>query len=251
MRRKREAVLSFESCDDGLPRVVREYRARYRGISQVLDANDEILTAVHRDLQSLSEGDSTGREGDYTSENILRALVVQHIEGLPFRETVIRIGGEAFLQDFLRMRKKPVMDFTFLDKCFLGDPAADVATGQRTARPPCGRTGGDHHQRHSHGHDGRGIEHPLSYGCVAAVGHVARGVASVEPGAGNHAEKRAAPLSRSEDQATVSVRDPLHAQQERGASAEGQGNLSHADRADGVDRGDCRGFLCPGRVARR
>lgn len=119
MRRKREAVLSFESCDDGLPRVVREYRARYRGISQVLDANDEILTAVHRDLQSLSEGDSSGREGDYTSENILRALVVQHTEGLPFRETVIRIGGEAFLQDFLRMRKKPVMDFTFLDKCFL------------------------------------------------------------------------------------------------------------------------------------
>jgi len=119
MRRKREAVLSFESCDDGLPRVVRDYRARYRGISQVLDANDEILTAVHRDLQSLSEGDSTGREGDYTSENILRALVVQHIEGLPFRETVIRIGGEPFLQDFLRMRKKPVMDFTFLDKCFL------------------------------------------------------------------------------------------------------------------------------------
>ena len=119
MRRKRDAVLSFESCDDGLPRVVRDYRARYRGISQVLDANDEILTAVHRDLQSLSEGDSTGREGDYTSENILRALVVQHIEGLPFRETVIRIGGEPFLQDFLRMRKKPVMDFTFLDKCFL------------------------------------------------------------------------------------------------------------------------------------
>ena len=63
MRRKREAVLSFESCDDGLPRVVRDYRARYRAISQVLDANDEILTAVHRDLQSLSDGDSTGREG--------------------------------------------------------------------------------------------------------------------------------------------------------------------------------------------
>ena len=119
MRRKREAVLSFESCDDGLPRVVRDYRARYRAISQVLDANDEILTVVHRDLQSLSEGDSTGREGDYTSENILRALVVQHIEGLPFRDTVIRIGGEPFLQDFLRMRKKAVMDFTFLDKCFL------------------------------------------------------------------------------------------------------------------------------------
>jgi IS5 family transposase len=119
MRRKREAVLSFESCDDGLPRVVREYRARYRAISQVLDDNDEVLTAVHRALQSLSEGDSTGREGDYTSENILRALIVQHTEGLPFRDAVIRIGGEPFLQDFLRMRKKPVMDYSFLNKCFL------------------------------------------------------------------------------------------------------------------------------------
>lgn len=119
MRRKKEAVLSFESNDDGLPKVVRDYRARYRAISQVLDNNPEILTVVHKDLQKLSEGDSTGREGDYTSENILRALIVQHREGLPFREAVIRIGSEPFLQDFLRMRKRPVMDFTFLDKCFL------------------------------------------------------------------------------------------------------------------------------------
>ena len=38
---------------------------------------------------------------------------------MPFREAAIRIGGDGFLQDFLRMRKKAVMDFTFLDKCFL------------------------------------------------------------------------------------------------------------------------------------
>jgi IS5 family transposase len=119
MRRKKEAVLCFESSDDGLPKVIRDYRARYRAISQVLDDNDAILSAVHKDLQELSEGDSKGREGDYTSENILRALIVQHLEGLPFREAVIRIGSDPFLQDFLRMRKRAVMDFTFLDKCFL------------------------------------------------------------------------------------------------------------------------------------
>jgi IS5 family transposase len=119
MRRKKEAVLSFEWSDEGLPKVVRDYRARYRAISQVLDENPEILDLVHKDLQKLSEGDSTGRKGDYTSENILRALVVQHLEGLPFREAVIRIGSDPFLQDFLRMRKKAVMDFTFLDRCFL------------------------------------------------------------------------------------------------------------------------------------
>ena len=119
MRRKQEAVLCFESNDDGLPKVVRDYRDRYRAISQVLDDNPKILAAVHADLLALSEGDSEGREGDYTSENIFRALVVQHIEGLPFRDTVIRIGNDPFLQDFARMRKRPVMDYSFLDKCFL------------------------------------------------------------------------------------------------------------------------------------
>jgi IS5 family transposase len=118
MRRKKEAVFAFESNDEGLPKVVRDYRARLRAISQVLDENPKILDLVHKDLQKLSEGDSTGREGDYTSENILRALVVQHLEGLAYREAVIRIGGEPFLQDFLRMRKKAVMDFTFLNRCF-------------------------------------------------------------------------------------------------------------------------------------
>lgn len=119
MRRKSEPVLRFESNDDGLPKVVRAYRDRYRAISQVLDDNPKILTAVHQDLLKLSEGDSQGREGDYTSENILRALIVQHLEGLPFRDTAIRIGSEPFLQDFTRMRKRPVMDYSFLDKCFL------------------------------------------------------------------------------------------------------------------------------------
>ncbi len=76
MRRKKEAVLCFESNDDGLPKIVRQYRARYRAISQVLDDNPGILAAVHRDILKLSEGDSQGREGDYTSENILRALIV-------------------------------------------------------------------------------------------------------------------------------------------------------------------------------
>ena len=119
MRQKKEAVLCFASNDDGLPKVVREYRARYRTISQVLDDNREILDAVHEDVKRLSQGGRKGRKGDFTSENILRALIVQNREGLPFREAVIRIGGDGFLQDFLRTRKKAVMDFSFLDKCFL------------------------------------------------------------------------------------------------------------------------------------
>ena len=50
MRRKQEAVLCFESHDDGLPMVVRDYRERYHTISQVLDDDAEILSVVHKDL---------------------------------------------------------------------------------------------------------------------------------------------------------------------------------------------------------
>ena len=65
MRQKKEAVLCFASNDDGLPKVVRDYRARYRTISQVLDKNSEILDVVHEDLKHLSQGG--GRGGKATS----------------------------------------------------------------------------------------------------------------------------------------------------------------------------------------
>jgi IS5 family transposase len=118
MRQKRESVLSVWWNDEGLPLPVRVYRAKYQAISQVLNRNPEILNRIHDDLRKLSQGGRRGREGDYTSENILRALVVQSIEGLSFRDAVVRIAESEFLQDFLRMRKKTVMDYSFLNKCF-------------------------------------------------------------------------------------------------------------------------------------
>jgi IS5 family transposase len=118
MRRKKEAVLTFEWNNDHLPKVVREDREKYKGISRLLDQNPEILDRVHEDLKKLSQGGRQGREGDFTSETILRTLVVHAITGFSLRETVILIAGSDFLQDFLRTRKKAVMDFTFLDKCF-------------------------------------------------------------------------------------------------------------------------------------
>jgi len=118
MRRKKESVLSFHGNEDGLPKTVRIHRAKYRAISQVLDRNPEILDLVHDDLRKISQGGRRGRKGDYTSENILRALIFLCIEGLSLRDAVVRIAESEFLQDFLRMRKKPVMDHSFLDKCF-------------------------------------------------------------------------------------------------------------------------------------
>ena len=117
MRRKKEAVLTFEFNNDHLPKTVRQYREKYKGISRILDDNPQILDRVHRDLTKLSQGGRYGREADFTSETLLRALVVHAIEGRSLRETIVRIAESDFLQDFLRTRKKAVMDHSFLDKC--------------------------------------------------------------------------------------------------------------------------------------
>lgn len=119
MRQKREAVLCFEFDLPKGPKPVLEYCEDYVAISQVLDANPEILDAFHEDVKKLSEGGRRGRKGDYTSENLLRALIVQSVEGLSLRKAVVKIGTTPFLQDFLRLRKKVAMDHTFLDKCRL------------------------------------------------------------------------------------------------------------------------------------
>jgi len=121
MRRKMEAVLRFEWNNDHLPKIVREYREKYKRISRILDENPDILDLAHEDLKDISEGNvnnEKGRKGDFTSDTILRALVVHAIEGVSLRETVIHIAESDFLQDFLRTRKKAVMDYSFLDKCF-------------------------------------------------------------------------------------------------------------------------------------
>jgi len=117
MRLKSVPVLSFEWSDDSLPKIVRESRQRYKRVSDVLDANPDVLTLVHQDLAKLSSPNPKGRKGDYTSENILRTAVVMAVEGLPLRETVVLIGNSPFLQDFVRLEKRATMDFTFLDKC--------------------------------------------------------------------------------------------------------------------------------------
>jgi hypothetical protein len=54
MRQKRESVLGFEWNDNGLPKVVREYRAKYKFLSQILDENAGLWEAVHEDLKRLS-----------------------------------------------------------------------------------------------------------------------------------------------------------------------------------------------------
>lgn len=120
MRQKRDNVLCFEwDRDDSADlKIVRAHRRKYKRISGVLDENPVLLDLAARDLKSLSQGGRKGRSAVYTAENLLRALIVHTLSGLDLRGTIILIAGSAFLQDFLRLGNRPVMDFTFLDKAF-------------------------------------------------------------------------------------------------------------------------------------
>ena len=84
----------------------------------MLDENPAILDLVHRDLKGATSSNPRGRKGDYTTENILRALVVHCTEGLSLRRTIVRIAHSEFLCEFLRLGNRPVMDYSFLDRCF-------------------------------------------------------------------------------------------------------------------------------------
>jgi IS5 family transposase len=99
-------------------KTVRLYEEKYNRVSKILDETPKFLELVHKDLKPLSRGDKRGRKAQYTSENILRALVVHQIEGTSLRDTMIRLAHSAFLQAFVRLGVRKVMDYSMLDKCF-------------------------------------------------------------------------------------------------------------------------------------
>jgi IS5 family transposase len=114
-RKTRDQYFDFNGASS--LKVVNEYREKYRKISDLLDANPQILTRAHGDwVRMLSE--SPGGRGGYTSEQILRALVVMFVEQDSYRQVVIRIDNSEFLRCFVRLGVKATMDYTFLNKAY-------------------------------------------------------------------------------------------------------------------------------------
>jgi hypothetical protein len=118
MRQKSESVLCYYWLDEPTLKIVATFREKYKSLSGVLDGHPEILALAHRDLRKVSQGGRQGRKGVFTSENILRTLVVMQAEGLSLRDAVVRVADSPFLCDFVRLGPRPMMDFTFVDKCF-------------------------------------------------------------------------------------------------------------------------------------
>ena len=80
MRTKSSQVLYFDFSGEASIKVAQEYRAKYQAISDLLDANGQLLTLAHRDWAKLLSTSGEGRDG-YTSEQLLRALIVMFLEG--------------------------------------------------------------------------------------------------------------------------------------------------------------------------
>ena len=117
MRTQSTSTMYFDFSGTSSIKVAQDYRAKYEAISQLLKANPGILALAHRDWARLLSTSAKGRDG-YTSEQLLRALIVMFLEGDSYRDTVVRIDTSEFLQHFVRLGVRPTMDFTFLNKAF-------------------------------------------------------------------------------------------------------------------------------------
>lgn len=118
MRTKYNKQQYFDfSCQSRL-KVVNEYRKKYKIISQLLDDNPQLVSLVHQDLAKMLSQSKHGRKSEYTSEQILRSLIVMFIEQDSLRQVVIRIENSEFLRYFVGLGIKPMMDFSFLDKAY-------------------------------------------------------------------------------------------------------------------------------------
>lgn len=98
-------------------KVVREYRAKYDAISLILEANPKILDIAHDDFSKTLSKSEYGRRG-FTSEQILRSIIVMFVEGQSYRDTVVSVELSEYLRNFVKLGNKAMMDFTFLCKAY-------------------------------------------------------------------------------------------------------------------------------------
>ena len=99
-------------------KVTKAYYEKYDSINNILLANPSILEAFHRDAARPLRKAARKRRAQFTSEQLLRALLVMEIEELTYRATVIRIDDSQFLRRFVGLYDQPMTDFTNLNKVY-------------------------------------------------------------------------------------------------------------------------------------
>src|SRR5262245_28023136 len=84
-------------------KVTNEFYVRCVAIAEILYATPEVLRLLDGDVAGVMreqgrQGRAPGRPCEYTSENVLRTLVCQVVEGLSLREVVVRIDDSCALR---------------------------------------------------------------------------------------------------------------------------------------------------------
>ena len=114
-----QMYLDFSFPSSAASKIVREYWRKYGRLNEVLLTNPEVLDWAHLDFERYLSSSPGGRESRYTSEEILRVLVVFFVEGDAYRDLVVRIENSDFLRGFVGLGFcKPMMDFSFVAKAF-------------------------------------------------------------------------------------------------------------------------------------
>jgi IS5 family transposase len=98
-------------------KIVKQWQEKYLALDEILRENPEIIRLAHKDFTEWLSESANGRQGKYTTDEIVRSLMVMFLEGDSYRDVVIRIDGSEFLRKFVGMGwSKAMMDFTFLSR---------------------------------------------------------------------------------------------------------------------------------------
>jgi hypothetical protein len=103
-------------------KVTEAYYQKYRVVDRILADTPEILSVFHQSVSRVLNRKGRKRRAQFTSDQLLRAILVMEIEGLPYRDAVVRIDDSLFLRRFVRVHDGPVMDFTLLCKAYKAIP---------------------------------------------------------------------------------------------------------------------------------
>lgn len=119
MRTKRTRQEYFNFSQESRIKIVNQYREQYEAINEILEANPVLVDLAHQDFSKLVSKSKKGRRGRYTSEQMLRAVVVMNLEKAVYREATIRVENSEFLRSFVKLGiEQPMMDFTFVCKAY-------------------------------------------------------------------------------------------------------------------------------------
>ena len=109
MRKKAERQLPLDFA--GTQKLTQDWYSQYRNIHTILEATPSVLDLVHADLTAGQKKLKRNIEG-VPSECILRLAVVQQIEGLSFREVIVRVDDSQMLRFFCRFYDEPVISYS-------------------------------------------------------------------------------------------------------------------------------------------